>query len=107
LTILLIAVAVTTVLFDVDLEYDVALPAEKQVPDPAVEARYEQCYAEEDHEIHEKAFGTIDNPEVQKEFINSNRVRAERDCRERYPESMIIVREPFHFRLFTLRPRFW
>lgn len=107
MAVLLIAAAVTAVLFDVDLEFDVALPTDKQVPDPAVEARYDSCYREEDHEIHEKAFATIDNPEVQKEFINENRVRAEHDCRERYPESMITVREPFHFRLFTLRPRLW
>jgi hypothetical protein len=94
-------------LFDVDLVFDIAGPVESQIADPETEARYEACYAEKDHEIHATAFGTIDNPEVQKEFITSNRVRAAAECRALYPETIITVEEPARFKLVDLTPRFW
>jgi len=95
------------VLFDVDFVFDLAGPSERQIADPETEAGYEACFAARDHEIHETAFGTIDNPEVQKEFITSNRVRVAEECRARYPEKIITVEEPAHFNLAELKPRFW
>jgi len=94
-------------LFEVDFRFELALPKSVEMPDPAVEARYEQCYAERDHEIHATAFGTIDNPEVQKEFINSGRAKAARECRALHPQSLITVEEPLRFNLVDLEPRFW
>jgi hypothetical protein len=86
--------------------FDFALPGEMSVPDPVVEEAYAKCYREKDDQIHTIAFGTIDNPDVQKEFISSNRARANRECRELHPQAMISVSEPARFNLIDLRPRF-
>lgn len=104
---LLAGTIVTVALFDVEPVFDVALPGESGIPDPAVEEAYARCYQKRDDEIHATAFGTIDNPDVQKEFIASNRQRAARECRDRYPGVMITVREPARFNFFDLEPRFW
>ena len=80
---------------------------EAKVADPAIEAAYDECFAAKDEEIHTRAFGTIDNPDVQKEFITSNRARAAAECRALHPEKMITIETPARFRVVTLRPRFW
>ena len=103
----LVVVGVALALYDVEFVFDVALPEETGIPDPAVEAAYERCYLERDNEIHATAFGTIDNPDVQKEFISSNRARAARECRELHPEVMATVRKPARFNIFDVNPRFW
>ena len=97
----------TLVFFDVDLKFDVAPSRVSRSPDPAIEAAYEACFQTEDDEIHTTAFGTIDNPDVQKEFIASNRARAARECRERHPERLVETEEPFRFDLVDLTPRYW
>ena len=94
-------------LYDVDPVFDVALPGEARVPDPVVEEAYARCYQARDDEIHATAFGTIDNPDVQKEFISANRARAARECRELHPEVLVIVQQPARFDLVDLKPRFW
>ena len=50
--------------------------------------------------------GTIDNPDVQKLYIRNNRERAASECRQRFPEQLITVEEPFRFRVFDLRFRY-
>ena len=104
---LLLAGIVTLVLFRVRFVFDFALPQDIEVADPAIEAAFESCYREQDHDIHVAAFGTIDNPDVQKEYISSNRARAERDCRSRHPAKKMTVAAPFRFNLVDLEPRFW
>jgi hypothetical protein len=101
------AVLLLAVLFDVSLDVDVAAGTTRETPDPAVEANFDRCLADKDEEIHATAFGTIDNPDVQKEFITSRRAVARQECRERFPETMITVEEPAHFHLVDLKPRFW
>lgn len=103
----LASLAVVAVFFEVDWPLDVALPTEVLIRDPAVEAAYEDCYAQRDDDIHTTAFGTIDNPDVQKEFIASNRAEAAADCRRAHPVSMITVAEPGRFNLLDLTPRYW
>ena len=95
------------VFYDVDFVFDIGLPQSTRVPDPAVEEDYARCYRERDEKIHATAFGTIDNPDVQKEFISSNRERAARECRELHPEVMVTVPKPARFNLFDISPRFW
>lgn len=95
------------VLYDVEFLFDITWPGQSEFVDPNVESAYQNCYAEKDDEIHTTAFGTIDNPDVQKEFITSNRARAAAECRTLYPESTIIVAEPGRFNLIDLTPRFW
>lgn len=83
------------------------LPADVQVPDPEQQARYEACFAERDRQIHKQAFDTIDNPDVQREFISMQRDRARTDCREHYPEAMITIRKPFRFNILDFEPRIY
>jgi len=105
--ILLLAGALVPVFYHVELVLDVALPGEADVADPAVEAAYEACYATKDHELHATAFGTIDNPDVQREFINSHRAAARAECRKAHPASTVRVATPARFNLVDLEPRYW
>jgi hypothetical protein len=103
----LLVVIVTFIFFDVTFPLDVASPSETRAPDPALAAEYERCYEVRDKEMHGVAFGTIDNPDVQKEFISTNRARIAHECRELFPERLIAVHEPARFNLVDLNPRFW
>lgn len=97
----------TFVLFDVSFPFDISPSHETEIPDPSVEAQYRDCYQRKDQEMHEVAFGTIDNPDVQKEFISTNRERIARECRQAIPEQLITIDEPSRFNLVDLKPRFW
>ena len=99
--------ATAVLFFEISINIEFALPGKRTVADLEQEARYEACYATRDDEIHTTAFGTIDNPDVQKEFITSNRAIAVRDCREQYPEQTMTEKTPFRFNLVDLEPRFW
>lgn len=94
-------------MFEIDLQVEMALPRETTQPDPLVEAEFARCYEQKDHEIHATAFGTIDNPDVQKEYISANRAKARRECRALHPQAMVMVRQPLRFKLFELSPRWW
>ena len=96
----LIAVVLLLILFEVSF----SPPVTREVTDPAAEARYAACYHEKDDEIHDTAFGTIDNPDVQKEFIISSRARAAAECRALFPKSITTVEEPGGL---SLTSRFW
>jgi hypothetical protein len=105
-TIVVFALIVTLACFDVTLRPQFHLAREVSRPDPAQEARYLDCISNEDSEIHHRAFDTIDNPDVQREFISMQRERAELECRGEFPEQMITMHEPFHFNVVELRSRF-
>ena len=68
----LIAGALTIVFFKVTFEFGMVPEKYTEIPDPAVEKRYKGCYQAKDDNIHATAFGMIDNPDVQKEFITSS-----------------------------------
>ena len=93
-------------LFEVHLDLQVALPGESRQLDVEQEARYAACYADRDREIHNVAFGTIDNPDVQKLYISNNRDKAMSECRRQFPEQWTTVEEPFRFNLVDLRFRY-
>lgn len=95
------------VLFEVTFPFDIASSYETEVPDPAVEADYERCYQEKDKEMHRRVFATVDNPDVQKEYILTNRERIAHECRDQFPERLITVRQSSRFNLVDLKPRFW
>lgn len=101
-----LALVAVFVLFDVRLNFEFSLPHQERQPDPAQEALYEACYAERDRDIHATAFGTIDNPDVQKLYITNNRAKARSACRAQFPERLVTVDEPFRFNLVDLRFRF-
>jgi len=54
--------------------------------DSAAGSRYQQCFDERDKAMHREAFATIDNPDVQKEFIATNRDRIREECRREFPD---------------------
>ena len=104
---LLVAAVLAAALFEVDFRFDVALPAEVRVADPAAEAEFEACYRARDDALHATAFATIDNPDVQKEFIAAGRAAATRDCRALHPLQMITVGTPLRLDILDVEPRFW
>jgi hypothetical protein len=104
---LLLAGIITILLFEVNFVLDWGGSVVREFPDPSVESEYKRCYQEADKRIHDTAFGTIDNPDVQKEFISSNEARAAAECRALYPEVMIRTEESADFNLVDLKPRFW
>jgi hypothetical protein len=98
--------AVFFALFDVSLNPRFSAGGEKRELDPTREAAYSACYAARDKEIHREAFGTIDNPDVQKLFIINNRAEAAADCRREFPEVWRTVDAPFEFNVIDLRFRY-
>lgn len=105
-SIVIIALIAVFALFEVRLDFRFSLPAGREQPDPAQEARFETCYDQRDSEIHETAFGTIDNPDVQKLYIINHRKAAAEQCRAAYPEQLITVSEPLTINLVDLRFRY-
>ena len=106
LWILIVALAAFLVLFDVSFDFEFSLPGEARQLDAGQEARYTACRNERDKKIHEVAFDTIDNPDVQKLYISNNRDIAARECREQFAEKWTVVDRPFHFNVVDLRFRF-
>jgi hypothetical protein len=93
-------------LFDVSFNPRFSAGGEKRELDPTREAEYSACYAARDSEIHREAFGTIDNPDVQKLFISTHRAEAAADCRREFPEVWRTVDESSEFNLIDLRFRY-
>jgi hypothetical protein len=106
LSISLVALVALLLLFEVSLNFEFSLPGESRQLDLEQEARYAACYADRDREIHDVAFGTIDNPDVQKLYISNNRDMAIRECRLQFPEQWAVVDEPFRFNLLDLQFRY-
>lgn len=102
----IVALTALLALFEVRVNLQFSLPGESRQLDIEQEARYAACYAERDREIHDAAFGTIDNPDVQKLYIRNNRDNAAAECRLQYPERRTTVDEPFRFNVIDLRFRF-
>ena len=100
------ALVVFIALFEISFDFEFSLGGEGRQLDPDQEERYEACYAERDREIHDIAFGTIDNPDVQKLYISNNRDVAVAECRAQFPERWIEVNEPLRFNLVDLRFRY-
>lgn len=102
-----IAIIGLFVLYDVTFVMNFGGVNEIERPDPAVEARFEQCYLERDDEMHRVAFDTIDNPDVQREYISANRARIARECRAENPTEIIRADERSAVNIIDLQPRFW
>jgi hypothetical protein len=95
------------VFYEVSLPLEWAVVEHVQMPDPDTEAVYRRCYAEKDEAMHQAVFGAIDNPDVQKEMISTNRDRIASECRQRYPDKMITVERDVESNLIELKSRFW
>jgi hypothetical protein len=94
-------------LFDVTFVLDFGGVRMVEVPDQAVEVQYENCFREKDEALHANAFGTIDNPDVQREVISAGRQRISRECRNEYPPRLIEIEQQLEFNLIDLESRFW
>lgn len=94
-------------LYDINLVLDFGGVRTVDAPDQAVEMQYENCFREKDEALHADAFGTIDNPDVQREVIAAGRQRIRRECRDEYPRRMIEVEQQSEFNLIDLEARFW
>lgn len=101
------AALLLVLLYDVRFVFDVSSASTREVSDPAVEEAFTACYEDRDEAIHETAFATIDNPDVQREFITAERAAARRECRERFPAATLVIEEPARFNIVDLTPRFW
>ena len=104
--VLTIIIAVLVSLFEISFDPHFSLPAETQRADPAQERLYSACLARREKQIHQQAFSTIDNPDVQREFIAMQRDAARNTCRAQYPELQQTVRTPFRVKLADVRFRF-
>ncbi len=56
-----------------------------ETPGAKQEALFQACIAARDREIHRQTFDTIDNPDVQREILATEKERASRECRALYP----------------------
>jgi hypothetical protein len=93
------------VLFRVEFDFQFSMPEDIEVPDAGQEALYQQCVDERDAEIHRVVFGTIDNPDVQREILSTQKDIAKAECRREYPERMTTERRPFRLKLIDLQFR--
>ncbi len=100
------ALIVFLTLFEVSINLEFSLAGEGRELDAEQEARYRACYAGRDKQIHDVAFGTIDNPDVQKLYIANNRDLAAAECREDFPEQWVVTARPSRFNLVDVRFRF-
>lgn len=107
ISLIVFAGLVFAVLFEVRLPLDFSGVETIQVRDPDIEAAFRRCYDEQDEEMHRAVFATIDNPDVQKEMIITNRENIALDCRQRFPEKILTVEREVATNLIDLAPRFW
>ena len=102
-----LSVIILVVFFDIDWVLDFGTVSQIETRDPAVEAEFENCYAEKDDAMHRVVFGTIDNPDVQREYISTQRALIREECRSSFPLEIIRVEQETEFNFVDLRPRFW
>lgn len=98
--------AIFLAVFRVEVRFQFGLPGEREVADPDQERRFRECVDERDREIHERTFGTIDNPDVQREILITEKEKAIVACRELFPEITVIEPQPFRFNLIDIERRF-
>lgn len=92
--------------FDVDINLEFSMPRNVEMLDFEQESLFKNCVDEKDRLIHAETFGTIDNPDVQREILVTEKERAARECREIYPERRVTTSEPFHFNVIDLTFRY-
>jgi hypothetical protein len=55
------------------------------VVDAPQEKLFSDCVAARDRQIHQEVFATVDNPDVQRELLATQKERAVKECRQQYP----------------------
>lgn len=92
-------------LFRVEFRFEFGLPGEHEIVDAEQEQRFRTCVAERDRAIHEDAFGSIDNPDVQREVLITEKEKAIAACRQMYPEKSVTETQSFRFNLLDVEWR--
>lgn len=106
LVVLGVALLLLIILFEIHIDFQFSMPHEIEVADPEQETQYQACVDERDAEIHKVAFGTIDNPDVQREYLSTHKDIAKAECRLAYPERKITEQQPFRLKVVELEFRF-
>lgn len=104
--VLVTLMVVTLIFFEVDFDLEFSLPQEVNVLDIEQETRFGACVAEKDKAIHARTFRDIDNPDVQREILATQKQLAISDCRQSLPEIRVTVSEPLRFNIIDLRFRY-
>lgn len=97
---------VVVALFDIDVNLTLTMSRDTQQLDTEQEARFDTCVDENDRLVHAETFGNVDNPDVQREMLMTGKEQIVRDCRQKYPEIQVTVREPFRFNLVDVKFRY-
>ena len=98
--------AVFLVLFDIDINPDIAASGETQQIDSEQEARYDACVDEKDRLVHAETFAYVDNPDVQREMLTTRKEQIVSECRDKFPETRVTVTTPYRFNLLDVNFRF-
>jgi hypothetical protein len=101
-----VAFAIALILFDIDINPELARSREIQQLDAAQETRFNACVEEKDNLVHAEVFGDVDNPDVQREMLMTRKEQLVRMCRDEFPEIRVTVREPFRFNLLDVEFRY-
>jgi hypothetical protein len=101
-----VALAIALILFDIDINPELEMSQEIQQLDVAQEARFNACVEEKDDLVHAEVFADVDNPDVQREMLMTRKEQLVRTCRDEFPETRVIVIEPFRFNLLDIKFRY-
>ena len=101
-----VALVVFLVLFEVQLDFEFSPERETMVADAGQEERFAGCVEERDRDIHRKTFGSIDNPDVQREVLASEKQKAVAACRELFPQILVPESQPLRFNLVDVKFRY-
>lgn len=82
------------------------MPRDVETLDLIQESLFGGCVDERDRLIHAETFGAIDNPDVQREILVTEKERASRKCREIFPEIRVTTSEPLRFNFIDLTFRY-
>jgi hypothetical protein len=103
LAIVLLAILV---LFEINLDLQFSLPREVVELDAQQEMRYVHCVQVRDTEIHRVTFANIDNPDVQREYLSTEKDKAKATCRAEFPGIQTTSKEPFRFNVVDFKFRY-
>jgi hypothetical protein len=101
--VLAVALLLLFLFFEVRFDFQVSMPREIVELDSEQENRYIRCVEERDAEIHRIAFATIDNPDVQREYLATQKDEAKLVCRSEFPMKKNTKKQSFRVKLVDLK----
>lgn len=104
--VLAVALLLLFLFFEVRFDFQVSMPREIVELDSEQENRYIRCVEERDAEIHRIAFATIDNPDVQREYLATQKDEAKLVCRSEFPMKKNTKKQSFRVKLVDLKYRY-